>query len=342
MDKKTEEVKIDSNERITQIMIRMLEGEEIYLFDVMDEYQVSKRTIQRDASKIKHSLRRYKFNFDLKHDTKNEIYSLKRTQSEDDKEIFALMKLLIGTRTFGADELERITDILAKGVGINDLPSVERMLQNFKSKYSPINEHPQVDVIDLVWKLNESIEKQKAIQFDYSNTDPDRKVPSKVHIGVPLSIYFDSHFFYAVIYTTESGKEVVNKTRLYRLDRFVGVPIIKRSTIKVPREDVMGEKDMRDRTFAMYSGDMISYVFKYKGYPQTALNQLPNSRIKRDAAGKIIRDKDNWMTIEGRISKNGAYAWVMGQGNKVQVKMPISLAKRVKDSLQETLNYYDK
>lgn len=340
MDKKSEEVKVDSNERITQIMIRMLEGEEINLFDVMAEYKVSKRTIQRDASKIKRSLRKYHFNFDLKHDTENEIYVLKRTQTKDDKEIFALMKLLLGTRAFGKDELEQVTDILEKSVGINDLPSVNKMLRTFRANYSPINDHPRINLIALLWKLNDCIEKQKAIQFDYANTDPERKNHSKSHIGVPLSLYFDSHFFYAVIYTTESGDKVVNDTRLYRLDRFVDLPVVKRSKIKVPRQNIMNEKSMRDRTFALSSGEIISYVFEYKGYFETALNQLPNAIIKRDANNQIIRNKDGWMTIEGRISQNGAYAWVMSQGKNVRVKYPESLIKRVKADLQATLNNY--
>ena len=99
---------------------------------------------------------------------------------------------------------------------------------------------------------------------------------------------------------------------------------------------------MRDKTFMMSGGNDVNYVFSYTGYPQTALDQLPKSTIKKNSDGSLYKDKDGGQIIEGHISHNGALMWVLSQGSKVKVKFPITLAQEVQENLTATLDRYSK
>lgn len=337
MVKKDDDPKIYSNDRITELMLRMMEDEKINLQEAMNEYKASMRTIQRDMGTIKKNVAKMG-RFMLKHDTQPGVYYLQKMGDIPVEEALAIVKMLIGTRTFGKYELKNITDDLLYTVGDLDKPRVEKALTTIKANYYPVDKTDML--LENILRFENWINKHTTIRFTYSSTDVTRK-HSRPHTGVPLSLYFANHSFYVVMYIVESPhNEDETGTFVYRLDRFDQEIHTERREIKIPREYFEDEDTIRDKTYLLNSGDIISYQFSYRGYAPTALEQLPNARLKKDVKGNTVVDKSGGVLIEGSLSVNGAYMWVIGQGDKVTVKAPQSLIKMVKSHLQAALDSY--
>jgi len=330
----SEEIKINSNARIIEIMMRMIDGDKISEDEIIEKYQISSRTVKRDMSLIKNNYADSE-DFQYHHDTLAKNYFLERKGLIPVAEIFAIIKVLIGTRAFSKSELRDIADDLLMTVGTNEEPIINKALTTIRSGYHPISKSDHL--IQDIMKFNNFILDQKTIRFSYLSSDVKGVAP-KVHKGVPLSLYFSNHYFYVVIYVVKEG-EVAGDTYVYRIDRFKDIMSTDHS-IQVPRDKWEDEDTIRSKTYLLNSGSKISYQFLYRGYPQAALDQLPGSKLKRASDGSIYHAKDGGVVLEGELSFNGAVMWVLGQGDLVTVLAPNSLIKKVMEQLQGTLNRY--
>jgi len=69
------------------------------------------------------------------------------------------------------------------------------------------------------------------------------------------------------------------------------------------------------------------------GYPWTALDKLPNSRI-------ISQESDGGVIIEGYLYLQGLKHWILSEGTIVKVLEPQSLIEEVKKELRASLDQY--
>lgn len=331
---------LNSNQRITKILLQMIEGDAIVLGEAAERYGVSERTIQRDMSVIKNNLL-YSEHFKFQHNTETEEYYLDIQGTVPFADILAIMKVLIGTRVFSKDTLDNISNDLQLAVGSLEQEEVRKTMTTIRSSYESVTTNDSL--LELILKFNDWVDDQTTINFLYKNGGVKAK-PIKMQTGVPLSLYFADHYFYVVMYMVRAGqKDADGRAFVYRLDRFIGKPepLIKRK-IQVPREKWEDEDSIRAKSYKMSSGEIVNYTFIYYENPQIALDQLPNSKAKRDVNGDFYKDKDGGTTIEGYLSYNGAKMWAISQGSKVRVKAPGKLAIDVKNDLQKALDFYDK
>jgi len=70
------------------------------------------------------------------------------------------------------------------------------------------------------------------------------------------------------------------------------------------------------------------------GYPWTALDKLPNSKI-------VSQESDGSVIIEGYLYSQGLQHWILGQGTTVKVLEPFSLIQAVKEELHASLDQYN-
>lgn len=330
------EGRLNSNQRITNIIFRMIDEEKINLRDAALDYEVSERTIQRDMSVIKNYLsdklkndpddNHYMFH----HDTTTEDYYLTTNGIVPFPEILAIMKVLIGTRTFSKDTLNEISYDLVMAVGTDQRKSVDKVMTTIKSGYDPVA--TSEDLVERIINFNNWIEDKMVINFMYTNSakNPGQK---KMRTGVPLSLYFADHYFYVVMYMYRVGQEKDGKSFVYRLDRFFGQPeVVGKMKFEIPREKMENEGDIRAKSYKMNSGEMVGYEFIYYGNPDIAKDQLPGCKIKKNA--------DETATITGQLSYYGAKMWAVSQGVNVRVKAPINLVEDVKADLEKALKRY--
>ncbi|WP_338217141.1 helix-turn-helix transcriptional regulator [Companilactobacillus muriivasis] len=330
---------MDSNTRIANTFARMLRGERIDMQKNMVLYNCGDRSIQRDMEIIHHIIKPSEY-FDFHHNTKDDIYYLTQNDFLNFEEVLTIMKVLIGSRAFGKEELNEISNSLSALVSDNHKKEIKDMMTALKTGgYLPVNQDN--DLVDRVKKFHDIISKKKAITFTYRDSNPAGH-SNKIRVGLPLSLYFSGNYFYVIMYRLNSDK-IKNIddgiTYVYRLDRFLDVTV-KRKTFEVPRGKYEDEESIRNKSYRLNSGSAISYEFNYRGYYPAALDQLPNSKVKRTESGKIFKNPDGSVVVYGNMFFNGAKMWVLGQGNLVTVKSPQSLIAAVKKELQETLDGY--
>jgi len=330
---------MDSATRITNTLFKMINGERIDMQANMALYDRGKRTIQRDMTAIRRTIKPSTI-FKFHHDTKEDVYYLTHGDFLPFEEVLAIMKVLIGSRAFGKTELSKISTSLASFVSLDRQKDIDDMLTALKNgSYLPVNRDN--DLVDRIKKFHDIINKKKAISFTYRDSNPAGH-SNKTRVGLPLSLYFSGNHFYVIMYRLNSDKikDIDDGiTYVYRLDRFLDVTV-KRKTFEVPRGKYEDEESIRNKSYRLNSGSAISYEFNYRGYYPAALDQLPNSKIKRTESGKIFKNPDGSVVVYGNMFFNGAKMWVLGQGNLVTVKSPQSLIAAVKKELQETLDGY--
>ncbi|ALB29514.1 WYL domain-containing protein [Companilactobacillus heilongjiangensis] len=330
---------MDSNTRIANTFARMLRGEKIYTQKNMVQYNCGKRSVERDMAII-HQIIKPSDYFDFHHDTKDNIYYLTQNDFFNFEETLTIMKVLIGSRAFGKKELNEISNSLSALISDNHKKEINDMMTALKTGgYLPVNQDN--DLVKRVKKFHNIIRKKKAISFTYRDSNPAGH-SNKTRVGLPLSLYFSGNYFYVIMYRLNSDKikDIDDGiTYVYRLDRFLDVTV-KRKTFEVPRGKYEDEESIRNKSYRLNSGSAISYEFNYRGYYPAALDQLPNSKIKRTESGKIFKNPDGSVVVYGNMFFNGAKMWVLGQGNLVTVKSPQSLIAAVKKELQETLDGY--
>lgn len=328
---------MDSPARVAQIFYKMLNGTHINLDEAANEYKKSKRTIKRDMTIIHRVVPKNSF----RHDLKTDDYYLLQGDVLPFEQAFAIMKVLLGTRAFGKTEMAAIGQSLTSLVATKNQKDMTDMLSALKGgSYLPVN-HDN-NLIDRIQKLNQAIKQHRPIKFTYRDSN-SKGHSYKENVGVPISLYFANYYFYVIIYRENSDDEKGNGiTYVYRLDRFEKIKVMPRKQLEIPDDKRTDEESIRNKSYLLNSGNIISYEFIYRGYYPAALDQLPNSKVKKDAEGEIIKTADGGVIIYGRMFFNGAKMWVHGQGNKVTVKAPQSLITAVKDELQETLNSYQK
>ncbi|MGQ2375505.1 helix-turn-helix transcriptional regulator [Companilactobacillus zhachilii] len=330
---------MDSNTRIMQLFFRMANGESINLSTAMKEYHISERTFKRNMTTIHRALPEKSYEFH--HDLKTDNYFLNQKDILSFDETYAIMKILLGTRAFGKQEMNSIGKNLVELVDTHKQADINNLLSALKGgSYLPVNKDN--NLINRIGFFREAIEKQHPISFDYRDSNP-KGHSYKRNIGIPLSLYFANYYFYVIIYRENPEDEKNNgKTYVYRLDRFSNPKMHPRKQLTVPDDKRTDEASIRNKSYLMNSGSIISYEFIYRGYYPAALDQLPNSRVKKDSEGEIVKTADGGVIIYGQMFFNGAKMWVQGQGSKVTVKAPQSLITAIKDELQETLNGYEK
>ncbi|MCC8110920.1 MAG: HTH domain-containing protein [Ruminococcus sp.] len=98
----------NKNDRVLEIFMRSLRGEFISIKSLAKEYEVSIKSISRDISKIQNFLvehRELMQNAELTYSYKDKFYRLSNDEFLKNKELFALVKILLGSRALSKDEI---------------------------------------------------------------------------------------------------------------------------------------------------------------------------------------------------------------------------------------------
>lgn len=343
---------MESNARITKIFARLLKSERVNLYDVMEEFDTSSRTVQRDMSAIKRALinpnptgdkeEKRPLPFKLHHELDSEDYYLTHGDLVSFDDIFAILKVVLGARVFKPVELQHLLDIFTPLVGTDKQVHLDK-LSNFVDKdYLPVNTTD--NLIERIAMFRDLIAQQTLIGFYYINSSPTGPSYRK-HFGVPLDLYYSNGHFYVIIYS-QANKDHAEGSLVYRLDRFRDDDFTRsRKSIPIPRDKRESETSIRQKSYLLNSGQMVDFSLIYYGYEDTVLSQLPNAKIKRDENNKIVKIKDKQnnrvgIYVSGRMLSNGLNMWVRSQGDLVVVQYPQSIIDDITATASKILNYY--
>lgn len=191
----------NKNNRTLEIFFRALRGEAISVKKFAEEYKVSTKSISRDISEIQEFLSEHRElmqNAELTYSYKDKAYILNSDEFLKNKELFALVKIILGSRALSKEEILVLIAKLKKFTTIQDKGTLENLIRKEIYHYHEVKSDCK-SVIDNLWKIIQSIEEKRIITITYYKMNRD-EVKHRIK---PVSIMFSEYYFYLIAYDSD-------------------------------------------------------------------------------------------------------------------------------------------
>lgn len=325
-NKSKEQEKWSKAYRILDMYERFNKGEHRDKNFFVERYGVEPKTIQRDIDELKIFLEKDEKNKrTISYDRSEKKYRMLNIAGCKfaDKDIFALSKIILESRAFSKQEMDRILDIL--NFQADDNSNFKKIIKNERFNYIPPRHNK--NIIDFIWKISISIQQQKKVEVRYERQDG--KI--KEYKLIPLGLVFSEYYFYLV--GEISGKD--NKHSIvFRVDRFHKYDITN-ETFSMPYKDRFEEGEFHKRIQFMYTGELIKIQFKFWGDSLEAiLDRLPTAQIVK------YDEKDDRPIIEADVYGEGVKRWLLSQKEFLEVLRPESYRNDIKETIQKMVDNY--
>lgn len=315
--------------RVLEIFFRGLRGEDLSVQGLANEYEVSTKSITRSINELKDFLadhRELVGNTELQYSYSDKCYRLYMDEFLTNKELFALVEIMIGARAFSKMELLALIDKLKRFTTPEDRPKINELIRKELYHYPEVN-HDCESVQDNLWKLVNCITEHKEISIEYYRMD--RKWVT--HRLRPATVMFTDYYFYLIAFVTE-GK--TNKPYYFRIDR------IKQITVHRKKFDTYDAPDfdeglLRKRSLFMWPGKLRTIRFEFSGPSvQAVLDKLPTAKI-------IERMGSKKYLIEAETYGDGIKMWLLSQGSWVKAVSPPEFVELMKTEVQKMSEQYN-
>ena len=317
----------DKRNRVLDIFFRAIRGEKIKLASLANEYGVSEKSVSRDIAEIKNFLADSTEQFagtELVYDYTDKAYRLNYDYFFLSKELFAVVKMLIGCRGFGKDELLELVEKFRRFTTVEERMNLNQLIQNEIYYYQEVR-HDCHSVIDDLWKLTSCITNQKEITIQYFKMNR-QQVERRVQ---PIAVIFSEYYFYLIAFRV--GGE--DKVPIYfRVDRIVH--IIEHRTVFVKDDKHrFNEGELRRKIQFMQPGELRRIKFEFSGPSvQAILDRIPTA--------KVIGKEGNTYTIEAETYGRGINMFLLSQGCYVKALAPESFVQEMKMEIEKMLENY--
>ena len=307
-------------DRMLELYTRLAEGKLIYKAEEAEHYKCSLRSIQRDIE----DLRTFFHNQsdasgvvqDIIYDKKLKGYKLVPPLRNvlSNKEVFAVLKILLESRSLSKEELDPILDKLIDCCVPKECKGyVTNLISNERFHYVPPRHNKEV--LDTMWRLGEALRQHKEVEIDYKKPSDGSLVNRVLR---PAGIMFSEFYFYLAGFIVpkedDSFKEEVEKDpfpTIYRIDRIESLEVTDKH-YNVPYDSRFEEGEFRKRVQFMFGGKLRKVRFYYKGSnPEPVLDRLPTA--------DIIEKNDKGYLITAEVFGSGIDMWLRSQGDLVEV-----------------------
>lgn len=292
--------------RLLNIYERLNKGESINKKHIANDFGISLRTAQRDIEDLRTYLSETHFSekeVSIRYDRRQDCYYLVRPEREwlTNKEVLALCKILLESRALNKEEITGIIKKLILQISPADRATTENIIRNELFYYVPLKHNKAL--LSPIWQLSKSISNQSIIEFYYIRQD-GKQSKQKVK---PVSILFSEFYFYLIAFSIDSQK---NYPIIFRIDRMIDTKETGEH-FDIPYKDRFNDGEFRKRIQFMYSGELKTVKFKFKGVVEAVLDRLPTA--------KILEHKNGIYTISVETYGNGIYMWLKSQGDRVRL-----------------------
>ena len=318
----------EKTDRILEIFMRSLRGETIKIQELANEYGVSAKSISRDISEIQNFLSEHRElmnNAELNYSYKQKAYVFTNDEFLKNKELFALVKILIGSRALNKEEILNIISKLKKFTTIADKSVMENIIRKEIYHYHEVKSDCP-SVIDNLWRIINAIENKNMITITYFKMNRD-EVKHKIK---PVSVMFSEYYFYLIAYKSEDKNF---KPIYFRIDRISAITE-HREKFQLEKKYDFDEGDLREKNQFMFPGDNVNIKFEFTGLSvQAILDRLPTA--------KIVEKNGNKYIIQAEVNYGrGIIMYLLSQGSWVKVLSPAPLVDDIKTELGKMHNYY--
>ena len=314
-------------DRLLEIFFRLLRGESLSVQKIANEYKISTKSVSRDINDLKAFFadhRELVGNTELKYSNQSKAYHLYMDEFLTNRELFALIEIIIGARAFSKEELLTLTNKLKGFTTATDRPMLSDLIRKELYHYTEIK-HECDSVQDTLWKLASCITEKKEITVDYYRADR----ALKTHRIRPTSLMFTDYYFYLIAFNTEGGPD---KPLYFRVDRIKHITEHRQhfTNDDAPEFD---EGLLRQRSLFMWPGKLRTIRFEFTGSAiQAILDKLPTARI--------IERNGRTYTVEAEVYGDGIKMWLLSQGRRVKVIAPDDFVEEMKKEITAMANSY--
>lgn len=314
-------------DRLLEIFFRSLRGENLFVQKLADEYRISTKSISRDINDLKAFLTEHRElvgNTELQYSNQEKCYQLYMDEFLTNKELFALIEVIIGVRAFSKEELLILTDKLKKFTTAEDKPKLNELIRKELYHYSEIK-HDCESVQETLWKLVNCITDKKEITIEYYRVDRVQKT----HRIRPASIMFADHYFYLIAFKTDKDPD---KPLYFRVDRIKYITEHRKKMIADEAYE-FDEGLLQERSLFMWPGKLRRIRFEFTGPSvQAVLDKLPTANIIERSGDKYI--------VEAEVYGDGIKMWLLSQGSWVKVIEPDEFVAEMKHEIQMMMTNY--
>jgi hypothetical protein len=153
---------------------------------------------------------------------------------------------------------------------------------------------------------------------------------SKRQTVLPVSLYYDSHYFYLVVYQLKHATYIT-----LRVDRIQSWSLSDIEKPSISYRDKFRDGDIRNERVDAFIGKKISIEIEYLYDPTIVMDQFPNA--------KIVGKNGDWTHFKFESQHTpGLKRWLLGQGEAVTVLSPRILVEDMKQTVQEMLDKYNR
>lgn len=324
-----EEIKGAKTDRVIELFFRALKGESLSAQKLADEYRVSTRSISRDINNLKNFLAEHSELLgypELVYSNTDHCYNLSMDNLLTNKELFAITKVLIGSRAFKKnEELLKLIEKLKKNTTLADRQKLEKLIRKELFHYNEINFDCQ-SIIDNIWKITDCIENRNIITITYLKMNRE-KVKRKIK---PVSIIFSEFYFYLIAYKCET--DTPNTPIYFRIDRIIDT-IVHREQYQLTKEQNVDEGLLREKSQFMWPGPTRRIRFEFTGPSEQAiLDRIPTAKTIERKNGKLI--------IEAEVFSSGIKMFLLSQGAWVKVLEPDEFVLEMKEEIDKMRALY--
>ena len=314
-------------ERLLEIFFRCLRGESLSVQKLADEYGLSTKSISRNINDLKAFLadhRELVGNTELIYSSQERSYHLYMDEFLTNKELFALIEVMIGARAFSKEELLTLTNKLKGFTTVTDRPVLNDLIKKELYHYTEVK-HDCDSVQETLWKLAKCITEKREITIEYYRADR----AWKTHRLRPASVMFTDNYFYLIAFNTEGTPD---KPLYFRVDRIKYITEHRKlfTASDAPEFD---EGLLRQRSLFMWPGKLRTIQFEFTGSAiQAVLDKLPTA--------KIIERNGRTYTVEADVYGDGIKMWLLSQGWRIKVTAPEDFVEEMKKEINKMSERY--
>lgn len=250
----------------------------------------------------------------------------------EDSELHMLIDGVLSSKYITAKHSK---DLIAKLCSLSN----KYFKSHVKNIYS-VNDWSKTDNCTLFYNIgliDEAIEKNKLIEFNYNRYEIDKKLhKNRIHTVSPYQLILNNQRYYLM-----GSDEAWHNMSYYRLDRITDMKIIEDSSLTNLRsikgfENGIDYKDLATSRPYMYTdpAETVTFITRY-----SMLNQLFDwfgYNVKIEA----LDDKKIKITLN--VSLDAMEYWAMQYIKYVEVISPLSLRERIKKNIEDAIKKYEK
>ena len=320
---------MDSNSkqgRVLERFFRGLCGENLSVKRLAEGPNISGKSISRDIAELHAFLvehRELTGNAELRYSRQDRCYRLYMDEFLADKELFALVEVMIGARAFSRMELLSLVDKLERFAAPVDRPRMKNLIRRELYHYTEVK-HDCESVQKTLWKLINCISERKEITISYYRMDR-HQVEHRIQLA---SIMFADYYFYLIAFKPRG--DTTSEPVYFRVDRITHITE-HRDRLAKPQE--FDEGLLRRRSLLMFPGKLRTIRFEFSGPSMHAvLDKLPTANIIERTGGKYL--------IEAEVYGGGIKMWLLSQGPWVKVVALDEFVDEMRRTLESTLKNY--